>query len=168
MRKMAKAKFSMAERSEALRLAVCRHILKRGFSAMEARIAECKGVKRDLALCCRLIDKSLDLILDTLAPAQALMFEQSLTGIAYEIGTKCPATWHNEAKAQKEKGMWLTFEVLNALLDGCQEGCLYCDKDTEGQLRCPTRKALNLLPQEGGPEDDGKGRCQYYGANWNQ
>ena len=165
---MTNNRLTMSERNEALKLAVCRKILSNRLEALDRRIAEIKGAKRDIALCARLIDKTLDSIKDTLPIEQQIAFEQSLYGATYEIFTRCPATAHNGERTLKENGMWQSWEVYNWLLDGCAEGCKYCDKTTEQQMKCGTRKAMNIMPRNGGPDDDGKGKCPYYAYKWEE
>ena len=160
-------RFTQSERTACQRLAVCRAILKKGYGEIEERISGIKGAKRDLALCYKLIDKTLDAIKATISPAQELVFERSLQEVTYELSTRCYAT-RNQAKAERENGIWLSYETVNWLFDGCAEGCKYCDKTTEGQARCGTRKALNVIPRDDGPDDDGKGRCPFYGYQWKE
>lgn len=146
----------------AMRLAVCRAILKRGIGDLDKRIALVPGCKRDLALCAKLIDKNLDAIKETIAPEQAKLFEQSLAGVTYELMTRCPATSHNDKKWAEENGMWLPYNVINALYDGAHEKCMMCSLDTEGQRRCPLRKALNVVPHDVEHGNETDGRCPYY------
>lgn len=159
-------RFTMDERNECLKLAVCRKVFSLGFDALARRIASIKGAKRDMALCAKLIDKTLDAIKGTLEPEQQYAFEKSLIGVSYEIMTRCPATANNPTRTLRENGMWQSFEVYNWLLEGCAEGCKYCDKSTEQQMKCGTRKAMNAIPHNDGPDDDGKGKCPYYAFKW--
>ena len=151
-----------SERVAAMRLAICRAILKRGIGDLDKRAATIPGCKRDLALCTKLIDKNLVAIKDTLPAEQGDLFEQSLAGVTYELMTRCPATSHNDKKWAEENGMWLPFNVINALFDGAREKCMMCSYDTEGQRRCALRKALNVIPHDIEHSGEDEGKCPYY------
>lgn len=162
---MERKRLTASERRDAQKLAVCKAILEKGFDTLDARINGIKDAKRDLALCRTLIAKTLEATKKTLLPEQEETFNHSLAEVTYEIMARCPATAHNDAQWMKENGMWLSGETINNLVDGCIQGCVMCGYDTLGQMKCPTRKAMNVIPRDFGPDDDGKGKCPFYGLN---
>ena len=78
--------------------------------------------------------------------------------VSYTIGVKKPGP---STLDEKNYGMWIPYEVLNALLAGCHDHCLMCPMDKAQRRSCELRKALTIIPNDSQERSDGD--CPYYG-----
>jgi len=114
--------------------------------------------RRDMAMLAAVARRLLRGFAATIPPEQAAMYNRALQMVSYTIGVKKPgATYRNE----KDYGMWIPWEVLNALLAGCHDHCLMCPMDKAQRRACGLRKALETIPND--TEDREDGDCPYYG-----
>lgn len=93
----------------------------------------------------------------TVPPEQLLTIRRSIMETGYYVGVKCGATVN--VNRTKEMGLVLPFDVITTLVNGCNDHCLTCALDTEGQRRCKLRKALDAIPNDNPDRDDGG--CPY-------
>lgn len=61
---------------------------------------------------------------------------------------------------EKTYGMWIPYEVLNALLAGCHDHCMMCPGDLAQRRACKLRKALETIPSDTKDREDGD--CPFY------
>jgi hypothetical protein len=93
----------------------------------------------------------------TIPTEQLKTYLNNLKMVSYTIGVKRPGVMGRD---EKNYGMWLPFEVLNALLAGCHDHCLMCPADKTERRKCPLRKALDTIPNDTEEREDGD--CPYY------
>ena len=118
------------------------------------------GMKRDLAMMEKKLDRILEEFLKTIPTEQILTYRRTLFDSSYTLGVTCRATSNNEQKRKDEYGMYLTFAQIEGLLDGAREKCKFCLLEGEDLKRCPLRKTLDQIPNDA-PESDGTD-CPYY------
>ena len=60
----------------------------------------------------------------------------------------------------KNFGMWLSYEVIQALLSGCHDHCMMCPSDKAQRRACKLRKALETIPNDAPDRSDDD--CPFY------
>ena len=149
-------RLTATEREALVRLCVAQEIFASVPGELAERMKLIPGAKRDLAMMAKKIDKLLDQATDTIPREQWSTYNNSLKMATYAIGVKGPA---GNGQRNNEFGMWLPYDVINALLEGCHDHCLMCEMDKYACRRCGLRKALETVPNDT-PDDDSLG-CKY-------
>lgn len=93
----------------------------------------------------RAYDAVMDLVTGTMEqmPLEQLQsYQKQMRHIAISIGVK------NAGNFDDWDGRYLRFSEINALLDGCGDHCLMCDKLPQTMKRCGIRKVYNTIPAE--------------------
>lgn len=150
-------RLTASEKEALVRLNVALEILTTEPEHLAQRAALIPGAKRDMAMMAAKIFKLLGGFADTIPADQLLPYRRALMGTSYMIGMKKPGV---EPLDEKNYGMWLPYEVLNALIAGCHDHCMMCNLDKVGRKQCPLRKALDTIPNDSEPLPDGD--CQFY------
>ena len=81
-------------------------------------------------------------ILDQMPFNQLQSYQKQMKHIAISVGVK------NAGNYDDWDGRYLRFSEINALLEGCQDHCLMCEKDPVTMKRCPIRKIYDAIPAE--------------------
>ena len=151
-------RLTASERESLVRLNVALEILTKEPAELAQRSALIPGAKRDLAMMSAKIRKLMDGYAHTIPSEQLRTYANSLKMVSYVIGAKRPG---GQGRDDKNYGMWLPYEVINKLLDGCHDHCMMCGLDKTDRKRCPLRKALDTIPNDVERSEDGD--CPYYG-----
>ena len=149
-------RLTASERDALQRLNVAYDILLETASALRERARMVPYASRDLAMIRGRIEGIMRQIAFSIPPEQRATYNNNLRMASYTIGVKGPAvgTPRNDAY-----GMWISWNELNALLEGCHDHCLTCSLDKYETRRCPIRKALDVIPNDGPRSEDGE--CPY-------
>ena len=153
---MGEKRLTASEREALARLHICWEILTRAPEWLGPRAAMVPGAKRDLAMMAAKINRLLEGMIDTIPTEQLMTVRRHLKMTSYTIGVRRPGPLQRD---DREYGLWLPFEVLNALMAGCHDHCSLCDLDRSRRLACPLKKALDTIPNDG---QDRPGDCPYY------
>ena len=152
-----KKRLTASERESLMRLNVAREILVQEPAHMRARTASVPGAKRDLAMMAAKIRKVMDGFEATIPADQMMTYIRNLNSASYMIGVRYPGP---QKRDDVNYGLWIPYEVLNALLAGCHDHCMMCNADIVGQKRCRLRKALATIPNDS--EERSDGGCPYF------
>lgn len=150
-------RLTATEKEALVRMNVALEVLTKEPQYLRERAALIPGAKRDLAMIAKRIEGLMEQFALTIPQEQARTYLNALGMASYVIGVRRPG---DHGRDDKNYGMWLPNEVINALVDGCHDHCLMCSADTEGRKRCHLRKMLDTLPNDG--PDRGDGDCPYY------
>lgn len=143
--------------SEALkRLQVAVEILDGTRPQLWDRLKGMQNGRRDMGNAVASLDRVFTGLLHTVPTEQLLTIRRNLASIGYTIGVRRPGGVENE----KDFGMWLSWETINALLDASRERCIVCSLVVDEQRKCPLGKALDTLPAD---KDTTARGCGWYG-----
>ena len=98
--------------------------------------------------------------LKTVSLDQLKTLNRTIRETTYSVGVRCPATQNRDIEKIRDFGIVVSYESMHVLLDACKEKCHLCGYDTEGQRRCPLRKALDSIPND--QIREGQDECPYY------
>lgn len=126
-------------------------------AALEKRTAMIPNGKFWLGAARSALTKYTQAVYDTIPNEQLLTIRRSIMETGYTVGVLCGA--RANVNRTKEMGLVVPFDVITTLVNGCNDHCLTCALDTEGQKRCQLRKALDAIPNDTVDRDDGG--CQY-------
>lgn len=124
---------------------------------LAARAAMVKYARRDLAMLAARAKELVKRFDETIPDDQLPGFIRNLRDSVWTVGVRRPAA---DTK-YGDYGLWLSYEQLNALLDGCHDHCMVCTADKIGRMKCPLRRALDQIPND---VTDRAGDCPYYGG----
>lgn len=156
---MSTKRLTASERDALMRLNIAFEIMSLDvLEPLSERMKLIPGAKRDLAMMRARITKILDAVPETIPPEQKKTYVNNLKMLSYTIGVKAPGVLGRD---EKNYGMWIPWEVLNALLAGCHDHCLMCPMDKAQRRACELRKALTTIPNDSQERSDGD--CPYYG-----
>ena len=151
-------RLTASEREALLRLNVAMEILILDLGNLQNRSKLVPYARRDLAMMAAKARKLLEKFAATIPLEQQMTYRRALEMVSYTVGVKRPGT--TGQRDEKNYGMWIPYEVLNALLTGCHDHCLVCDQDRAQRRACPLRKALTIIPNDSRERPDGD--CPYY------
>lgn len=150
-------RLTASERESLMRMNIALEILTREPANLAERSTLIPGAKRDLAMMSSKIRQLMDGYVRTIPPEQCRTYINSLKMAGYVIGAKRPGLREHD---DRNYGMWLPYEVIHALLDGCHDHCMMCELDKVSRKRCLLRKALDIIPNDA--EQSEEGDCPYY------
>ncbi|MBQ3424413.1 MAG: hypothetical protein IJH38_04355 [Clostridia bacterium] len=150
-------RLTASEREALLRMNMAADILMRDIHELDQRAKLVPYARRDLAMLAAVAKRLLTGFRDTIPEEQLRTYLNALSAASYVVGIKRPGA---PTRNEKDYGMWLPYEVLNALLAGCHDHCMMCDLDKAGRRACPLKKALDIIPNDS--EDRPDGDCPYY------
>jgi len=145
-----------AERDALMRLNIAYDILLETAAALKDRARLIPYAARDLAMIRAKISRIMEAVAYSIPKEQRTTYNNNLRMASYTIGVKGPATGKPRNDAY---GMWISWNELNALLEGCHDHCLTCQLDKYETRRCPIRKALDVIPNDVPRSEDGE--CPY-------
>ena len=151
-------RLTASERESLLRLNVAMEIMILDLKQLEQRAKLVPYARRDMAMMAAVANRLLRGFAATIPVEQAMTYRRALEMVSYTIGVKKPGP---SSRDEKNYGMWIPWEVLNALLAGCHDHCLMCPMDKAQRRACKLRKALEVIPND--TEDREDGDCPYYG-----
>lgn len=161
MERMNRAKgtkrLTASEREAMMRLAAAMQILMLDMENLKARSALVPYAARDFGLMKKKAEGLLMAFTDTIPTEQLATYRRSLEMVSFTVGIKRPGPLQRD---EKNFGLWVPYEVLNALLDGCHDHCLMCNLDRAQRNACPLRKALTTIPNDVTEREDGD--CPYF------
>ena len=151
-------RLTASEREALMRLNVAVEIMALDvLDPLAERLKMIPGAKRDLAMMRARIRKIIEAVPGTIPDNQLKTDLNNLKMVSYVIGVKAPGKLGRD---EKTYGMWIPYEVLNALLAGCHDHCLMCPMDKAQRRACGLRKALETIPNDSQERSDGD--CPYY------
>lgn len=151
-------RLTASEREALLRMTVAMDILRLDLGPLRERAKLVRWAKRDMAMMAAVAERLETEFIETIPPEQLLMYRRAAQMVSYTIGVKKPGP---SSLDEKNYGMWIPWEVLNALLAGCHDHCLMCPMDKAQRRSCELRKALAIIPNDSQERSDGD--CPYYG-----
>ena len=154
---MSTKRLTASERESLLRLNVAMEIMILDLKQLEQRAKLVPYARRDMAMMAAVANRLLRGFAATIPVEQAMTYRRALEMVSYTIGVKKPGP---SSRDEKNYGMWIPYEVLNALLDGCHDHCLMCGLDLAQRRACQLRKALTIIPNDSRERSDGD--CPYY------
>ena len=154
---MEKIKLTASDKESLIRLNIAYEILESEGPQLDRRFRVIPGGRRDLGMLKAKINKLMQCVTDTIPDDQLMTYIRSLKMVSYTVGIKKPGRMERN---DKEYGMWLSFEIINALLSGCHDHCMMCPSDKAQRRACTLRKALETIPNDA-PER-GDGDCPFY------
>ena len=154
---MDKIRLSASDRESLMRLNVAFEILETEGDQLARRLRVIKDGKRDYGLIKSRINKLMECMIETIPEDQIMTYVRSLKMTSYTIGIKKPGPM---GRNEKDYGMWLSYEVINALLNGCHDHCMMCSEDKAERRACKLRKALATIPNDAPERDDND--CPFY------
>lgn len=154
---MEKIRLTASERESLIRLNVAYEILDSEGEHLARRFGVIPGGRRDLGMLKAKIKKLMEQVVGTIPDDQLKSYVNSLKMASYTVGIRKPG--HME-RDEKTYGMWLPFEVINALLAGCHDHCMMCPADKAERRACKLRKALETVPNDTPDRDDDD--CPFY------
>lgn len=149
-------RLTASERDALQRLNIAYDILLETASALKERAKMIPYASRDLAMIRGRIEGIMRQIAFSIPKEQRTTYNNNLRMASYTIGVKGPATGKPRNDAY---GMWISWNELNALLEGCHDHCLTCQLSKYETRRCPIRKALDVIPNDVPRSEDGE--CPY-------
>ena len=154
---MEKIRLTASERESLIRLNVAYEILDSEGEHLARRFGVIPGGRRDLGMLKAKIKTLMEQVVGTIPDDQLKSYINSLKMASYTVGIRKPG--HME-RDEKNYGMWLPFEVINALLAGCHDHCMMCPADKAERRACKLRKALETVPNDTPDRDDDD--CPFY------
>ncbi len=152
-------RLTASERESLLRLNVAMEVLILDVAGpLKERAKLVPYGRRDMAMLAAVARRLLEGFVDTIPMEQMPTYRRALEMVSYTIGVKKPGP---SSRDEKQYGMWIPYEVLNALLAGCHDHCLMCSLDKAQRRSCELRKALTIIPNDSEERRDGD--CPYYG-----
>lgn len=146
-----------SEREALVNMSVALDVLMKAQPDLKARAKMVNGGNRDIAMVIAKLTKLMERFYDTITAEQLRTYYNNLKMASITVGVKNPATLGK--RKSDDYGMWLSYEAINQLFEGCHDKCLMCGLDTEGQRRCSLRKALDSIPNDLAQNE---GECPYY------
>lgn len=146
-----------SEREALLRMNVAMEILILDIHQLDQRAKLVPYARRDLAMLSAVARRLLAGFAATVPANQKQTYLNALNMVSYVVGIKKPGAMTRD---EHNYGMWLPWEVLNALLAGCHDHCLMCPSDKAQRRACKLRKALETIPNDSEDREDGD--CPYY------
>ena len=150
-------RLTASEREALLRLNVAMEIIILDLKCLDQRSKLVPYARRDLAMMARRAEKLLRGFAATIPEAQLMTYRRALEMVSYVVGVKRPG---QAVRDEKNFGMWLPYEIINALLAGCHDHCLMCPADKAERRACGLRKALETIPNDAEDREDGD--CPFY------
>ena len=154
---MNKLRLTASDRESLIRLNIAYEILEAEGEQLSRRFKLINGGPRDLGMLKAKIHALMERVIDTIPDDQMMTYIRSLKMATYTIGIRRPGSLGRD---EKNFGMWLSYEVINALLSGCHDHCMMCPGDLAERRACKLRKALETIPNDA-PER-GDGDCPFY------
>lgn len=152
-----KTRLTASDRESLVRFNIAYEILQTEGEHLARRIRAIRGGPRDLGMLKAKIHKLMEKVIDTIPDDQLMTYIRSLKMATYTVGIRKPGTLDRN---EKDYGMWLSYEVINAMLAGCHDHCLMCPGDKEARRMCDLRKALTTIPNDTQQRSDGD--CPFY------
>ena len=144
-----------AEREALERLCAAADMIAVAREDLKSRAPLVKGAQRDLGMLqSRAVKLSKELV-ETIPPEQRKSWNAGIENLRYWVGIRQPAT-----PMRKDTGIWLSFDVIDQLIDVCREHCMMCALDKGQRRACPLRKALRTIPNNIDERSDGD--CEFY------
>lgn len=150
-------RLTASEREALLRLNVAMEIIILDLKCLDQRSKLVPYARRDLAMMARRAENLLRGFAATIPEAQLMTYRRALEMVSYVVGVKRPG---QAVRDEKNFGMWLPYEIINALLAGCHDHCLMCPADKAERRACGLRKALETIPNDAEDREDGD--CPFY------
>lgn len=154
-------RMSAREKDALLYLAVADDAIGKATGELKGRMKMIRFGSRDLAMIRKRIAWIHEAVMNTMPTEQHQGYLRTLHDTEYMIGSRGPVR-RNKAKINQEWGMWVSYHCMNVIMSGCRDKCLTCALDTEGQRRCPLRKAFDELFNDA--PDKAGGECPYQEA----
>ena len=147
------------ERESIMRLEMVENVLRKELPTLNERLGHVEGGRRDYALISKKCTQLKHKIMHTVPEYQIDGLKRNMASCSYAIGARMPG---QIGKASYDTwGTWVSWGMLNEILDALHDHCMMCDKDLGDQGACPLRKALDELPNDVRERTDGG--CQYRG-----
>lgn len=155
---MEKKRLTASEMESLLRMKAASIILKEVPAKMEQRTSMVPYAKRDFCMMAAKIKKLHDAFVETIPEQQKSTYDNNLRMCNFSIGVKLPGRTQRD---DREYGMWISYEVLNCLLEACHDHCTMCILDKGQRRACKLKKAMDILPNDVIRPDEND--CPYFG-----
>lgn len=153
-----KRRITASEREAAMRMNVAITILNETEQALTKRFDIMPKARQYVRTCVTMMNKVLEMFKETVPEDQYRTYNNNCRMASYWIGVRRPVNTGGETN-EKDYGIWVPFETLNAILDASHDHCQMCTYDTAEQRKCKLRKHLDVIPND---VNHNKGDCPYF------
>ena len=125
---------------------------------LDKRLECIKYGKRDMGSLRSAIQRVFEGLMATVPLEQALQLRKTMQTLKFSIGASKPINRHDE-----DYGIWVTLHAANTFANAALEQCMLCDRNEMQMRTCEVRKALDELPIPLPTQENGPGKCPYFG-----
>lgn len=143
-----KPRLTAAERDAIQKLHVAQQMLADAPEDNARRAGMVPGGRRLLGTARGMLAKFMSEAYHTVRTDQLRTLVRTIEMTSLAIGVRCNATMNNDAQRLREYGVVVPMDALNEILTAAGEHCDNCMLDTEGQRRCPLRRAFDAIPND--------------------
>lgn len=152
-------RMTATERDQIIHLTVASDIMESIHQSLRDRAAMVPRGRSRIGIARWAIQSLMADILDTIPTDQLQALKRNMAMNTFTVGVKRPP---GQRMQEKDYGIWISFQELIELLEGCHDHCMMCAMDKAQRRACPLRKALDVIPNDVKDRDDGD--CPYYGV----
>ena len=150
-------RLTASEREAMIRLNIAQDIMCTQPGVLRDRSRMIKYARRDFAMIAKRLDGLMERLADTVPTDQLKTYVNTHRMSSYTIGARRPG---GQQRCDSEYGMWVSYEVLNALFEGCHDRCQVCMEDPSRRRKCRLRMALEAIPND--VRQHPNGDCPFY------
>ena len=125
---------------------------------LDKRLEGIKFGKRDMGNLRSTIQRVFEGLMATVPLEQALQLRKIMQTLRFSIGVPKPINRRDD-----DYGLWVSMHTANTLANAALEQCMLCECNENQRRRCEIRKALDELPIQLPMQENGPGKCPYFG-----
>lgn len=155
---LSRKRLTGSEREALVNVNVALDLLMKSQDELKARAKTVPGGNRYIAMVIAKLTKLLGYFAATVPHEQLKTYLNNLNMASITVGVKNPANLGR--RTGDEYGMWLSYEAIEQIINGCHDHCLMCALDRGERKRCKLKKAMDSIPNDLSPREDD---CPYFG-----
>ena len=117
-------RMTAGERDTMLRIVTAMNILVEEPEKLKKRMKDVPYFARDVGMLKKRALMMIEKMTDTIPKDQMWQWYREVKNTTYVVGVPGVANHNND-----KYGVWLPYNIVNALMDGCKEQCLMCNLD---------------------------------------
>lgn len=125
---------------------------------LDKRLEGIKYGKRDMGHIRSTIQRVFEELMATVPLEQALQLRKTMQTLRFSIGVPRPINRRDD-----EYGTWVSMHAANTFANAALEQCMLCECSEKEMRACEVRKALDELPIPLQTQENGPGKCPYFG-----
>ena len=153
---MEQKRMNASEQTAIKQLAVALTILQD--HDLDKRLESVKWGKRDMGSLRSTIQRVFEGLMATVPLEQALQLRKTMQTLKFSIGASKPINRHDE-----DYGIWVTLHAASTFANAALEQCMLCECSAKEMRACEIRKSLDELPIPLPTQENGPGKCPYFG-----